>query len=269
MKNKKRVVFVAGGNHTGSTLVGCVLGANEKSAFEHFHVGEAHAFFKHDNARFGDPRRAAQMGDGAVWHKISHTVGYKKAYSEIFSKIPSMRTLIDSSKTASNLKSQLLELPKNRYEFQCVLTFKSFDKMWLSGKVRNKPRNAIRDWILDYEKILRLLRDHNVPFTVVKVTDFIGAPSEQTKLLCKFCSIPYFPKKEEYWKWPFAHLYGAGTQRKHFLDPATGGYDIGRTTNRDTFVNDFLRSPRVISIESDLNELYRRQRGENISIKSR
>ena len=249
---KKKVIFIVGSNFSGSTLAGCVLGANKLSAFENWHVGEIHSFFKPQANRYGKPEKAVLSSAGAIWDSVDYSVGYHGAYDELIYRPPETDVLIDSSKTPNNLEIQLEHRCQEKFDFRCVMTYKPFNRIWLSSLARGNKNHKIKSIILNYRRQLNLLKDYRVPFIGINTEDFIGKPELHTEALCEFCEIPYFSGKHEYWRWPFAHLYGSDTQRDHLNDPSKAGYDLGRPGSDGEFTNDFLEKPEIKELEKDV-----------------
>ncbi|MFW6046298.1 MAG: hypothetical protein ACOCP4_00645 [Candidatus Woesearchaeota archaeon] len=50
-----KIIFIMGADHSGSTMVGCILGAN-KNPLKYFHTGELYAFFDPNKKIFGKTR---------------------------------------------------------------------------------------------------------------------------------------------------------------------------------------------------------------------
>ena len=214
----KKVIFVAGADHSGSTLIGCILGAHP-NPFRFFHVGEIHAFFRQKHKNFGNPRSASKMMYGEFWNTIDPKVGYEQAYQEIFFKSKT-NTIIDSSKSFIHLNNVISYCEREQLPLHIIVTYRPFDKIWKSDIKRKHQPSKVATNLSGYIKItekLSILKKY--PYTIINVEQLIMNPRKMTQVLCHAVGIPYFAGKEKYWNYPSIHLYGSTTQRKHLNNP--------------------------------------------------
>lgn len=244
----KKIIFVAGADHSGSTLIGAILGATRTQG-EYFHGGEVHAFFKKENSRYGQAKAASKSPGGDIWGHIDHTVGYENAYQEIFEKTNS-KIIIDSSKTPMNLKVCLDSCNANAYHIHVVITFRPFAKIWCSDLNRNKKEQKIVQNIMRYQRLKKMVIDQGLPYSILNMESLILNPKELTKALCRETAIPYFEGKEDYWNFPSCHLYGSKTQRKHLKEPKTAGYNIQKVLTPAQTTPSFLVQKNIRAIEA-------------------
>jgi hypothetical protein len=230
----KQIIFILGANHSGSTLIGCILGAYH-NPLKFFHIGEAYSYFK-----TGDPDVKKY---GEIWTNIDHKVGYENAYKEIFTKSKA-KVIIDSSKRNVDILNGLEE-----YSFHIVISFRPFIKIAKSQMKRDKKNQQIIKNLSIYANIKNL----KYPFTIVNVEKLILNPKDITKKLCKEVRIPYFEGKENYWKYPTFHLYGAKMQRHHFRNPNVAEYDV-RKVKQICPDFSFLQKNDLIELENFLIE---------------
>jgi hypothetical protein len=259
LKARKRVIFVAGADRSGSTLVGCILGST-RTPFEVFHIGEAHAFFK-NGRRYADHRQATDMSPeaGKIWEKVNPELGYQTAYPQLF-HLSRTRTLIDSSKTPSSLTEQIDVCEKLGYELLVVITFRPFDGIFSSDKKRNKDDEYCLKNLRRYRTLMKLLERHPIPFIVIDVEKLISSPRSETRRLCMATGIPYFSGKEEYWRYSHCHLSGATTQRDHILNPESAGYLVGKATPAMSHDSPLQAIPDLAILERKLKRLAKEAR---------
>ena len=227
-----KIIYIAGSNHSGSTLVGCILGANP-NPFRYFHAGEMHAYFNQENERFGNPGAAKKMIYGDIWNKINPNVGLENAYSEIFAKTGA-EGIIDSSKYLKFFNQSVYN-KKDNWDVYVIIPYKSFNLLIDSYKKRKFSRYQINNNLLYYKQLLNFISSINFKVASVDIVSLIENPKDVTKKLCKFTNIPYFDKKELYWNYYSCHLYGAGIQRSHCLKPWEAKYDISKISSNSRY----------------------------------
>jgi hypothetical protein len=218
----KRVIFIAGSSHSGSTLLGCILGSHPENPFNYFHVGEVHAFFSPTHEKYGKPYGAIQAG-GTIWKDIDYTKGYSGAYRELFHKSEA-DVIIDSSKNLNWLRLQYSICKKEGWDFQLIVSYRTFDGIWNSSEKRNNPVSWIISNLMYYHHLLSVIKDVGLNIDVLDLTLLINNPSEMVQKLCHKTNIPYFFGKELYWRFNHYYVYGAAAQRKHLAEPAKAAY---------------------------------------------
>ncbi len=256
----RSVIFIAGANHSGSTLAGCILGAHP-TPFQYFHVGEIHAFFRRTRRHylffrrtmksFGNPKAARNVEGGDIWDIINPNVGYQNAYREIFEK-SGAEVIIDSSKKPHHLQTAVNACKRHRWPLHVVITFRPFAKIWESDFKRSNMKLSIIKNIGNYIFIRKIIDNSDCSCTIINIDHLILNPSVMTKDLCKSINMPYFEGKEQYWNYPGCHLYGSRTQRTHMKNPEIAGYDVSKV-QRQAYVNHpFLREKKVLKVEQYL-----------------
>ena len=236
----KRIIFVGGANHSGSTMIGCILGSNETSPYEHYHIGEAHAYFNEEHKFYGDYSSAVDQSEtyGKIWETIDPAQGYETVYPQLF-KHPELDTIIDSSKTPKNLSDQLPTIKAHKdYDFSLLLSYRPFAKIWRSDAGRDIRDKAILKRLGYYDKLIKMAKKNGMPFYIIDTDKFLYNPRKSTKKLCKVLDIPYFKRKEKYWLHTHSYLYGGRTQRKHIR-------------KREGSFNPSEPAPKVEQLESD------------------
>jgi hypothetical protein len=245
-----RVVFIAGANHSGTTLTGCILGAGQ-DPHRHFHVGEVYAYFTPHHRRYGSfidwYKRSEQSPEGrlppdpspgetkalrryvpedSAWRTIDHRVGPERAYREIAAR-SGAETIIDSSKNLEWLAMQAKVCQHNGWPLDVVLCIRDFAAIARSDERRVKePKLSAAN--LEY--YTRFVERHDGPTVcILDVDRLIARPDGVTAALCARVGIPYFEGKERYWEYRHDYRYGARTQRfqlwsrgeRGFLAPTT------------------------------------------------
>jgi hypothetical protein len=254
--SKRLVIYVCGVAHSGSTLVGCVLGANALGPYVYFHVGECHAFFDRTHRNFGTPRAASRRRiyhvGGNFWERVDPAVGPEGAYAEIFEK-SGAEVLIDSSKQLDWGAVQADVCRRLGFEFVAIVTMRSFVHLVHSAMKRGASKESAIDALRYYIRLTEFLRQAR-PRKVVGVDTqiFCTSPAKYLMRLCRIVEIPFFEGKELYWIYPHMHLYGSRIQRQHAS--GRGGYQVSAIPN-DFDVPDVqraLRSRGLLGVEREL-----------------
>ena len=218
----KRVIFIAGASHSGSTLLGCILGSHPDNPFQYFHVGEVHAFFSSTHEKYGKPYGAIQAG-GTIWNDIDYSLGPSGAYAELF-RASGTDVLIDSSKNIKWLHSQYLICRQKGWDFQIVVSYRPFGGIWSSSEKRKDSVNKNISNLMYYHHLLSEIKKIGIDIDVLDLRLLVEEPSIMTQLLCAKTNILYFPGKEYYWNFMHFHLFGAAAQRKDLKDPSVARY---------------------------------------------
>jgi hypothetical protein len=247
----ERVVFIAGANWSGSTVTGAVLGANA-DPLEYFHLGEVHSRFRPHGRLFGAQQSNANLAK--FWGKVDHKVGIENAYVEI-QRCSKSKVLIDSSKGIGWLKVQRPVCEGLRIPLLPVVAFRRFAGIIGSALSRNRNAEDALDNVRYYRRLIDsgILGDN---WIAVDTEDLVRNPAGLTKALCIASGIPYFVGKESYWNFPMAHLGGGRTQRKHRINPASGGYHLNqiREAELPAAVADQLEGSGLLSLERWLKD---------------
>lgn len=251
----RKAIFVAGSDHSGSTLLGCVLGSNSKNVFDNFHVGEAHAFFKGKNkGRYGGAVRRSEKGK--IWASVNPELGYSTLLAQL-KDVVKYSTVIDSSKTAGNLRVFHEQALRERHDFVCLISYRPFGKIWQSEMHRQIPPRRALNKLLWYREVLSYVDEMSIAHAVINTEDFIDSPSLYAKTICDFAGIEYFPGKEEYWLHEHCHLFGGGTQNRHIENPGTGQFIVGKKRQKvqlpDTGYNDVLNDLEAVLLSRAVN----------------
>jgi hypothetical protein len=256
----RRIIYIAGANHSGSTLAGCILGAHP-APFTYFHVGEIHAYFRRTRRAylifrrtiksFGDPKAARKANGGEIWDAIDPEVGYQNAYREIFEK-SGAEIIIDSSKKPHHFRTAARACKKNRWPLHVVITFRPFAKIWQSDLNRENLKLSIIKNIHNYVELKEKIIDSHYPWTILNVEQLILNPPDMTRALCDAVGVPYFEGKERYWNYPGCHLYGSLTQRRHMKNPKNAGYDASKVATQAHVEHPFLKEKRIQKVEQFL-----------------
>lgn len=222
MANRK-VVFIIGTGHCGSTLLDLILGSH-KSAFnlgelasllyrneigaqhsvericgicpEHCDFWDRHASTFVMQRYFSNNRRF-----GSVIRKISYF--HRSIYDYLF-KWTDANLLIDSSKKTWWVKRQL-HFQHHWRKTQPVLIYVQRDgRAVVNSFLRKYPERGIRDITRDWKRRVNQLNEFYANFsssqrTIIRYEDLATSPNSVISELCSFLHIPYRPDMLHFW----------------------------------------------------------------------
>lgn len=246
-----RIIIIAGAAHSGSTMVGCILGA-APDPYRDFYVGEISAFFQRRRLPFlpqhrtygtfidwyvrAKPSNAGStlplpnaeehrflerfVPADSVWRRIDHRVGSEHAYEEI-ERVTGTTTIVDSSKGLRWIETQSRVCSRRGWKLDIVLCIKSFASIAHSLEKRGKSPRQIARSLNYYERFER--RYGAMRRCVVDIDRLVREPAAITEGLCATLDVPYFAGKERYWEFRLDYRFGASLQRRQLW----GGEDPG------------------------------------------
>ena len=247
--SSRKVIFICGADHSGSTLIGCALASAPGDGREVFHVGECHAFF--DTAH---PKFAKVPPNSTIWPNIDPNVPASGVYAEIFRKSDA-RIVIDSSKKLKWALAQAKACRREGIEFSVLVTIRPFVELVYSLTKRDVEITQAIKRIRYYQACLRFI-DRGKPSSVyaIDTKTFCEAPAIQLEALCQRVGIPYFAGKEMYWNFDHQHLFGASVQRRQ-IHAKAGAYEVRQIP--DGYVTRQLQRRMRVSGLLDLEERVR------------
>lgn len=216
--NKKRVIFIVGLSHSGSTLLGSILGSNPNENFEVFHTGECYPYFNSKHHAFGNTESVRYKSD-SIWKEIDPNTDKTNILTTIF-KVTEATTIVDSGKNRAWLRRCIKECEIKGYDYQAVVSWRSPLNAIYSFWKRNLDLSRWQSEMNQLETTLQLFENYKL----VDVGNLIAQPRIKTRHLCEQLKIDYFPGKQRYWEWQHAHLSGAKMQRQHIRNPETGKF---------------------------------------------
>lgn len=225
---KKRVVFILGTGHCGSTLAELVLGSHPQV----FGLGELHHVNLKEPCKICGPnccpywdKKASkwllsfyiQMPEKKLGQYVARVIRrHRSLYRYLFGWFDS-EILVDSSKATYWTKRQL----RYRYQWRNIeplLIYVVRDgRAVVNSFLRKYPERGAQFVIEDWIRRVKELNEYfdNNPFRkkMIHYEDFALNPGGITKDLCKFTGIDYRPQMLKFWQHDH-HVVGgnAGTQ---------------------------------------------------------
>lgn len=206
--SKKKVFLITGTGRSGSTLFSLMLGNDERG----FSVGEMHALFRPWRPHHLLKGRKCFCDDNCCefWSTVKKG-GEKRAYNNIFNKLPDIDFIVDSSKKPLWLKDQLRYAKGENYTVIPILIYKTPLEYAYSLYKRNNLEGWNSAWIGRHVRLLDLLDD----FITVKYKELANDPSSKLKSLCEKLGIDCKEGKERFWENQHEHfLFGSDTVKE-------------------------------------------------------
>lgn len=219
MSNPLTVIQICGAGHSGSTLLGLVLGSHSQA----FYLGEA------KKARFvGDPNKPARKrackfcgDDCPVWG------GYRWSDDdnlyEVAARLGSAQTLIDSTKGLSWLEKRGRELDERGHK-RVVLFLQRDGRAVINSRYRKYPERSLEQQIAQWAEQIEATREYfaaqTVPKAVVRYEEFATDPARIVQELCTLASLPYEPDMLRYESQEH-HVLGGNNGTQYLAKPGS------------------------------------------------
>lgn len=200
----KKVVFVCGANHSGSTMLDMMIANNN----ECYSVGEVSAYFWPTRTHHRNPICGCGVYDCEKWNGIKED-GYKNLYNEIFNRNPNISVIVDSSKKPSWIGLQSKNL--NRFDIQAyyVVIWKSPGQISKSLIKRGRISKFHKIWTSYYEKISQIVKNP----LFIKYRNLVNDPDKTLKTIDKYIGIEYYKNQKYYWEKKHHTLFGSASSR--------------------------------------------------------
>ena len=203
--SKKKVIFVAGAQYSGTTLLDAII-ANDDHGFS---CGEVNAYFHPYRPHHYEPDCGCANPDCDIWANVKKK-GEKNLYLSIFDQFPEVEFIVDSSKEVLWIVEQTKNLKKQNIEVQNILIWKTPEEIAHSF---NK-RDAIDDWERSWVNYYRMYSTLIDQWASIRYADFVKSP-DCLHDICNYLDIPYYEAKKEYWNRQYHTLFGNTSTKIH------------------------------------------------------
>jgi hypothetical protein len=204
MKEEKKVIFIGGTSYSGSTFFDMMIG-NDKSGFS---CGEVNALFYPFRQHHLNPTCGCASEDCSIWNEVLKS-GRKQLYTSLFNLMPHVKFIVDSSKDPFWIESQAKNLKNLNIGVKSLLIWKNPHELAYSFNKRGRSKWD-KIW-LNYHRVYSTL----VPnWRSVSYSELTTKP-ETLENVCQYLEIPYFEKKNEYWKKKHHLLFGNTSATVH------------------------------------------------------
>ncbi|TXT60507.1 MAG: hypothetical protein BAJALOKI2v1_100053 [Promethearchaeota archaeon] len=208
----KKVLFIIGAGHSGSTLLGMILGANPKC----FYSGEANKikFLGTQNGE-KENRYCKICGSNCpIWSDFNLPENYD--LYEYLSLKTSKSNIIDSTKKISWINQRVDEVSKTSAKIYLIYLMRD-GRAVVNSRIRKYPKmnvdQLISDWIDQINKTNELFENFSGKKIKLRYEELATEPERVIKSLCEFLKLSYNPKMLRYYEFEHHPLGGnTGTQ---------------------------------------------------------
>ena len=215
LNSNRQVIFIGGTSYSGSTLLDMIL-AHGRGGFS---CGEVSATFHPYRRKHIHYLPHAGEAIQIRWDRLI-AAGPNAFYSMIFSELPNIQRVIDSSKDPLWIAKRSAALEAQGIATRHVLIWKTPAEFYGSRKKRGRQRNWERAWINYHRHYFRHVRNFASISYKTLVTD-----QQALAILCDYLRIPYFSGKREYWRSHYQTLFGNASAKRHLLDIDSGDWE--------------------------------------------
>ncbi|TFF92824.1 MAG: sulfotransferase family protein [Promethearchaeota archaeon] len=235
-KSDLNVCFICGAPHSGSTLLGLLLGSHSQC----FYAGEANKV-KFLNKNKNHPDRFCKIcgPDCEIWGDFL----YKKntnLYNWLFKKTLKP-IIIDSTKNLEWIEMQIKRLRKHRTEIYLIYLLRD-GRAVINSRLRkyknSEPIDLINEWVTHVENTNHFFQNFDGHKLKMHYEDLAIDPEKSITSACKFLKIDYEP--------PMLHYY---THNHHPLGGNTGTQSLIIKAQKPRLKNQFIHL-------SERNEYY-------------
>jgi hypothetical protein len=198
-RHNDKVCIIAGAGHSGSTVLGMVLGSHPAC----FYAGEAgKTRYLHDPRKDERKRVCKMCGEGCpIWGSFRLPEGVD-LYEQI-SRITGRPVVVDSTKGLEWIDQRLAELEGTGST--AVLLFLQRDgRAVINSRVRKypdrDPREQIQRWAEQIRATRALFDRFDGPKAVVRYEQFATDPAGVTEELCGLLGIGFVPRMLEFYR---------------------------------------------------------------------
>jgi len=244
LEKRLKICFISGAAHSGSTLLGLILGSHSSTFF----MGEANkvSFFTDPNF---DPKRKYCRLCGKecnIWSKVDPE---KDNIYEQLHNITKKSILIDSTKNVDWINRQLEILKNTKIEAQLIFLKRDLRAV-INSMARKYPNRTldrlINDWIIQITKTKTLYNLFQGKKIKIFYEDLSLNPDQNIEDLCNFLEITYEPEMKEYYN-KDQHSIGGNIGTHYLLIKAKNSNDDWLLTER----NEYYYRDHPFSIQLD------------------
>ncbi len=216
VENKKKVIFIGGSSHSGSTMLDLMLSTHP----ECFSAGEVQSLFRPSKPHHINPICGCGVRGCGVWQDI-YVKGEKNLYENIFSKYPKIDTIVDSSKSLSWFYDQSRFLSGKGIKIYYFVIWKKPLEFAVSLYKRDKIEKFDKAWTNYYKNYFDI-----IPRPVaVKYKELAQNPATTIQVLMKIIGKKSIPDQHLYWQKKHHTLFGSAASRIHLHDIDTSEYE--------------------------------------------
>lgn len=207
----QKVIFICGAPHSGSTLLGLILGSHTQC----FYAGEANKV-KFLNSEDQQPDRYCKIcgPDCTIWSDFLYEENMN-TYQWLSEKTLKLN-IIDSTKNLDWVKSQIFKLKNSNFQIYLIYLLRD-GRAVINSRLRkyknSEPQDIIDEWINHMENTDTFYQNFSYHKKKVHYEELAINPDKIVKELCPFLGISYEAEMLKYYNHQHHPLGGnIGTQ---------------------------------------------------------
>ncbi|NET43658.1 sulfotransferase [Okeania sp. SIO2B3] len=208
----KKAVFICGAGHSGSTLLGMILGSHQDC----FYCGEANKTRFFQDLQKPEIKRTCKIcgRNCPVWGDF--VVSDRLDLYEQLSRQTGKAIVIDSTKEIKWITEKIAAI-ENTNTQMFLLFIQRDGRAVINSRLRKYPEEdvdkIINNWVNKIQQTQKLYEDFSGKKIKVKYEKLASNPAAVTRRLCDFLEIEYQPEMVEYYRHEHHPLGGnSGTQ---------------------------------------------------------
>ncbi|MBD3200094.1 MAG: hypothetical protein GF316_08765 [Candidatus Lokiarchaeota archaeon] len=198
MRSNQEVVFICGAPHSGSTLLGLILGSHPET----FYAGEANKsrFLNSKDPTMEDRFCKICGPECRIWGNYDSSL--EKDLYEQLRRLTDKKIIIDSTKKVEWLKkrSEALNFKEDK---QYLIYIMRDGRAVINSRLRKYPETDINDLISNWKDHVSATNEffHNFKQNKIKIhyEELALSPEVVIESLCEFLNIAYFDKMIQYY----------------------------------------------------------------------
>jgi len=217
----KKVIFIGGSSYSGSTMLDMML-ANSPEGFS---VGEVHALFRPFRPHHFNPECGCANTGCDFWLQVREA-GEKNLYKTIFSLLPEISFIVDSSKDPWWIEKQSQNLQAQGIETRHLLIWKK-PAAFAHSMLKRKRKGWMKSWKNYYRLYFSLIPD----YVSVAYSELAQNPDEILQKVCSQISIPYHQNQKKFWQKQHHTLFGNDSAKIHLREESRPTSPAGDDTS--------------------------------------
>ncbi len=212
-RSNTKVCFIGGAGHSGSTLVGMVLGSHPLC----FYAGEAgKTRYLHNPKKDPRKRMCKLCGPSCpIWSDFHIERGPEELYEQISQKT-NKQIVIDSTKSLGWIQDHVKQL-ESTTSIPCFIFLQRDGRAVINSRVRKypdrPPEKLITDWAAKIQKTWEFYHKFPHQKMILRYELFATNPGQYAQKMCDFLQIEYRPEMLDFYKFDHHPLGGNnGTQ---------------------------------------------------------
>lgn len=216
----KNVLFICGAGHSGSTLLGLILGSHSRG----FYMGEAKkTLYLYDEKKPAKKRYCKICGpDCRIWQPFHHNQQQGLTIYENLETIIDSEIVIDSSKNTNWIDHNSC-LAQKQSRNPGLIFLKRDGRAVVNSRIRKYSQQQPEEHIKKWQQQMAMSNELYDSFRGAKMEvlyhELTARPEETIQKICQFFSIPYEPQMLAFYNQEH-HPLGGNNGTQSLLDQA-------------------------------------------------